>query len=446
MNSISLLHLHSLNSIINDIASAPSFQDLIYNPSQNFTRTSKFGLTNTIRFILASGPSTLKNEIRNYFEDSSNSVTAGAIVQSRAKIKPELFRFIFDEFNYKHPTLNTYRGYHLIAVDGSKINIPYNPKDTPSFHHGKPKDDGTYGKGYNQLHLSTAYDILNDRYLDAIIKDILDYDERKAMLDMVNRYNGKQAIFIADRGYEGANLIENLNRKTKFVVRVKDILSSGNSILKNFNLPDEEFDLDINFTFTNYNRKQYQLQNTKYKIIQKWQSFDFLNDSTNFYETAWRVVRFKIGNEYETIITNLDRNEFNALEIKELYHLRWNTETTFGHLKHSLNMTCFISKKKAFIHQEIWAKLTMYNVCALVITSLEKQRTHKRKKKHIHQINVSNAVHLLISTFRKMKRKGGIPPNLDASIIKETLPVREGRKYERSPHPHTYSASNYRHY
>ncbi|NBL00038.1 MAG: IS4 family transposase [Erysipelotrichia bacterium] len=446
MNNISLYHLNSLESIINDLSLAPCFDHLIYDSSKNFTRNSKFGLVNTIRFILASEPTTLKNEIKNYFEDSSNLVAAGAIVQSRDKMKPALFRFVFDELNRRNPISNVFKGYHLIAVDGSKLNIPYNPKDTSSFHRGKPKADGTYGKGYNQLHLSTAYDILNDRYLDALIKDILDYDERKAMLDMVKRYNGKQAIFIADRGYEGANLIENLKQMTKFVIRVKDIHSSGNSILKNSNLPDEEFDLDVHFTFTNYNRKEYQLQKEKYKITHKQQSFDFLDDTIHFYETSWRVVRFKIGNEYEAIITNLDRDEFPALEIKELYHLRWNTETTFGHLKHSLNFTCFISEKKEFIHQEIWAKLTMYNVCALIINSLEKQRTHKRKKKHIHQINVSNAVHLLISTFRKGKRTGGIPPDLDMSIMKETLPVREGRKYARSPHPHTYPASNYRHY
>ena len=42
-------------------------------------------------------------------------------------------------------------------------------------------------------------------------------------MEMADRCDGKQAIFIVDRGFEGANLFECLKRKTKFLVRVKDV-------------------------------------------------------------------------------------------------------------------------------------------------------------------------------------------------------------------------------
>ena len=61
-----------------------------------------------------------------------------------------------------------------------------------------------------------------------------------------------------------------------------------------------------------------------------------------------RVVRFKISDDtYESIITNLDESEFNIQDIKELYHLRWEIETSYRELKYHLDLNALHSKKKA---------------------------------------------------------------------------------------------------
>ena len=82
--------LLSLNSIIDSLPQHPEFNSLIYDSQKNFTRDSKFGFSNTVHFLFSAGPSTLKNELSSY---------SSVIVQSRPKIKPSLFRFIFDQFN-----------------------------------------------------------------------------------------------------------------------------------------------------------------------------------------------------------------------------------------------------------------------------------------------------------------------------------------------------------
>ena len=166
----------------------------------------------------------------------------------------------------------------------------------------------------------------------------------------------------------------------------------------------------------------------------------------SFYDTTWRIVRFKVEDAYEVIITNLDRETFSIDDIKYLYGLRWNTEVAFRYLKHGVNLTNFISRKKEFLHQEIWAKLIMQNLSSIITQQLEEKRENKKKKKHIHIINFNNAIHLITEAFKFFIRKGGIPPNLDTQISKETSPVRKGRKFARLPHPQTYSASNYRTY
>ena len=59
------------------------------------------------------------------------------------------------------------------------------------------------------------------------------------------------------------------------------------------------------------------------------------------------VVRFKISDDtYESIITNLDESEFNIQDIKELYHLRWEIETSYRELKYHLDLNTLHSKKK----------------------------------------------------------------------------------------------------
>ena len=102
--------------------------------------------------------------------------------------------------------------------------------------------------------------------------------------------------------------------------------------------------------------------------------------------------------------------------------------------------------KKDYIHQEIWVKLTLYNLSSLITNLLEYTRKEKKKKKLTHKINFSNVIHLITYSMKLVKRKGGIPPDLDAQIINDTSPVREGRKYKRIPHAQTYPASNYRAY
>lgn len=66
-----------------------------------------------------------------------------------------------------------------------------------------------------------------------------------------------------------------------------------------------------------------------------------------FYNMNLRVVRFPISdNDYECILTNLPDDEFLIVEIKELYALWWEIETSFRELKYAVGLTGFDSKKR----------------------------------------------------------------------------------------------------
>ena len=124
---------------------------------------------------------------------------------------------------------------------------------------------------------------------------------------------------------------------------------------------------------------------------------------------------------YETIITNLDQNLFPLPEIKQLYAMRWGIETSFRDLKHTLGLLHLHAKKVEFIHQEIFAKLTMYNFCELITQSVVIQQG---QRKYAYKVNFSDAVHVCFEFFL-----GKIPPpNVEAKLMRYISPIRPGRK------------------
>ena len=75
------------------------------------------------------------------------------------------FSIYFDELNKAFPPDNLYKGYHLIAVDGSEMQIPLDFSDPDTLHKSASK-----GKFLSAFHLNVSYDVLNHRYLDTIVQ------------------------------------------------------------------------------------------------------------------------------------------------------------------------------------------------------------------------------------------------------------------------------------
>ena len=408
-----------------------------------FTRRSKkLSFIDDMKLIISMGPSSIKEEMFDYFGLDINTVSAPGFIESRLKIKEEAFKYLLDYMNKAYPCNKTYKGYRLLAVDGSDITIPTDKNDCLSY-----ENNGDNKKGFNNLHLNSLYDILNNRYLDAIIQNLKEEDERLAMTLMSQRYIGNKAIFIADRGYVSYNLFEHIrNTGNYFLIRVKDI-DSKTSLTRRFkSLPSKGvFDEEVSITFTNKQTKEVLNNPNKYIPIMTNQHFDYLDENNHFYETNYRFIRIRIDGEdeqYETIITNLPKDEFTSSDIKELYKLRWCVEVSYKHLKYSVNLNALHSKRRDFIRQEIWARMVMFNISMIIIEEAYKHKFKKKDRKYEYQINITRAIHLIRDSINK--RKGGIPPNLLELIAKEILPIRPGRSFERRTRPHSFVNFGYR--
>ena len=394
------------------------------NPKKDFTRERKLSFQKTVSAILSFRGGTLNHDLLDFFRLDPALPSSSAFIQQRSKILPEAFETLFHIFTDEISQNNTYKGFRLLAIDGSDLQIASNPDDPDSFY-----SDAHDGKPCNLLHINAMYDLCQHLYLDAVVQKYRHKDESLALTTMVDRYQTKKALVMADRGFESYNNLAHIQEKGwSFLIRAK----SSSGIVSGFRLPDSDcFDVPFHLNITRSRTnviKELLLNKNAYKCIPQDARLDFIpakckrNEPAVFYPLHFRVVRFPISDtENEIIITNLDADEFPMEEVKRLYSMRWGIETSFRDLKYTLALRHLHAKKVEFILQEIFAKLIMYNFCELITRSVVIQQG---SKKHAYKVNFSDAVHICLQFFR-----GDIPPpDVEVLLLRFISPIRPGRK------------------
>lgn len=111
------------------------------NPDTDFTRNRKLDFQTTLKIILSMGSSSIRDELLKSNDFSADTPSASAFVQARSKIRPEAFKILFDDFNSRTLKERLYRGYRLLAIDGSELPIDNTIFDdeTTELRHGTKK-------------------------------------------------------------------------------------------------------------------------------------------------------------------------------------------------------------------------------------------------------------------------------------------------------------------
>jgi hypothetical protein len=419
-----------LSRLIERMKSSPA--DFFKNPGRDFTRERKLPFCEMVRLIIAIGGSSICNELLKAKGYSEETPTTSAFIQQRSKILPCAFEYLFREFTKECLEPETFRGYRLFAVDGSTLSIAPTAADDGTY---VPKESGK--TGFYALHMNAVYDLLSRVYVDALIQPRKQENENRAMADMIDRSktDGK-VIVIADRAYESCNIFAHAEQKGwKYLIRVKDVNSSG--ILSRIKLPQKaEFDVTVNRILTRRQTKEVKSNPDIYRFLPANVNFDYLTKQVNkhideVYPMTFRVVRFKVTDDlYETVITNLDENEFTPDDLKELYRMRWGIETSFRDLKYTIGLTSFHAKKRDFISQEVFARLLMYNFTEMVTSHVV---ISQADRKLTYQVNFTVAVIVCKRFLKSLSCE--TPPNVEALIRKNILPVRPGRNDKRKIRP-----------
>lgn len=421
---------HIKELLLSEIKATANHSDkYCYEPQRNFSRTRKLSFETVIKSIIGMESKSLTNELIDIFNSSTDMPSASAFVQQRTKIKPEALKAVFDRFTDRI-LKESMDNLPVLAVDGSDIQISTNPDDEMSYF------PGTNGqKPYNLLHLNALYDLKKHLYTDAVIQGRMNWNEHRALQEMVGRSSIPTALVIADRGYESYNNMAHIQEKGWFfLIRIKD---GKTGIKDGLNLPDQdEFDVGISLNLTRKQTneiKELLRDKNHYRLIPCTTSFDYLpkksrkTDPVQLYELKFRIVRFKITeNTYETILTNLDSASYSSEKLKKLYAARWGIETSFRSLKYTIGMLDFHSKKVMCIQQEIYAHLIMYNFAEMITSHVV---IEKKQRKYTYKANFSVAAHMC----RLFYHGKTASPNLETIIARNIIPVRTDRHRERTP-------------
>ena len=406
----------------------------LYN--QHFSRKRVLTMDVVIKLLISMQGGSLKKELY----DAGVAVTASAFVQQRDKIPSLVMEEVFERFNSRCKDEKTYKGYKVLAIDGTTINMARNPKSDSYV-----KNDST-PKGYNQLHVNPLYDVLNKTYHSCVIQPQPKQDEVGALTFMLKWYQFKEkTLIVADRGYESYNAFAHLQNTPNidFLIRVKQDRTAMREISK---LPMTELDTDVSFTITTTQTKED--KENGYILLQTRKSEDrvYSNktragrwDFPSPYPMTFRVVRFLLETgEYETLATSLPRS-FTLAEIKELYHARWGIETAFRELKYGLGLVNLHGKKDDFVKQEIFAAMTMSNFCSRIVNEVVLRKNDANI--HEYKVNMNMAIHICRQFFRT---KDADERQLLKDIARYTEPVRPGRRDERNIRAKSFTGFIYR--
>lgn len=439
MNSITNSNpIQMLNNLIEDTAS--NIQKYCKNPGKDFIRNRKLPPQKLLKLILEMEGNSINAELFKSFPNIEERMSASAFIQQRNKLKPEVFHDMLLKLN-NISNKKTFKGYQVVAIDGSDFYFPANPKSKCHVKNIQKCKDGTDAKDYCLLHANIMYDVLNKQYIDCLTgpKHGIGGNERLWGEKLIDNHVRSKQIVAMDRGYVSYNLIEHGNRSGGYYVLRSPIGNKDNSIPEIAMLPDKECDQWFNIPVTPYQRKKY--LNAGYrslKVIKKgYKSEDELtkkgketrNRHWDFEEACiirFRVIKIKINeegeNKWEVIITNLPSDKFSAKDIKDLYGKRWNIEISFRSLKYALGAIQFHSKQDDFVLQELYAHLIIYNIVAACGNEIE---LPNRITKYDYAVDFKMAVTVIRSFF---KNKIQSFQQLCSELSRYIQPIRPGRK------------------
>ena len=399
-------------------------------PEIDFTRNKKLPITTLLPFLVTQGSSSTKNELTEAYDFSALRPSSQAFIQQRAKLKPEGLQALFQKFNTSLDEFHPKGKYRFIAADGSSFTYSSSPKYSPDEFFSIQGDSS---KGCYSVHLVATYDLDTTFYTEGLIQPIHRKDEFGAFCTIVDRHplpnDGSSIVFLADRGFcSYNNMAHVIHRGQFFLFRAKDVLSRG--ILHNLDLPDSDsFDTSVKLVLVRKLSNKLILPDGCRRFIGKDQTFDYLEyGSSDFYELAFRVVRFKLpSGTFESLVTNLPEDEFSTEALEQLYHRRWNIETSFRDLKYTIGLTKFHASKPDFIYQEIWARLISYNFTEAVMRFAVVSQ--KKGNKYVYKVNFSAAVFDCRNYLRLAL--SGRSFDLIELLLRELIPIRENRSFSR---------------
>ena len=411
----------TLLSMIEEMGNHP--ERYAKNPGKDFTRRRSLTLPALMKLILTMDEKSVWKGLLGYFGNEIDTPSAGAFVQQRKKLLPRAFFELFHRFTDALDAPKRFRGYRLLAVDGTSLKSTSYPEDADAYRPGTERQHG-----WNLYHINALYDLENGIYTDALVQKEHTKNEDAALCEMAGRSAiPEPVILLADRGYEAYNSFARLEQRGwKYLIRLKD---RNRTYAYGITLPDQlEFDLPVRVTLGRLTVRQLERRGIPvpeaYCRLPNQVPFDDLEPgSAGFYLFSARIVRLLLHDgSTETLITNLDPAQSPPDVLRSLYARRWGIETSFRQLKYTVGMVHLHSKRPELILQEIMSAFIIFNFAQAAAWGVD---TTRGKSKYKRRVNFSDAVYFCCRVLR------GVLFDVIRFLERNLLPCRPDRSYPR---------------
>lgn len=434
--------LNSLSSFLNSEHLLPHARIL----NNSFSRTRKLPLSSTMFFSLFRHGSTISEDIDFIFQKMSAPPSKNAVLHRQSILNHDVWKAVLKKqislFYGAGLAQNRYKGYLLVAIDGSKVMLPESPALNQIF--GGPLNKACRTKEElitPSAHISAAYDPLNCQILDFIMEpyNVSEIPMMREHLDRLLPFlEGKKVLIMADRYYGSVELFRWCAlHGFDFLVRAK------NNFFKDLRGEIPEAIQDARFTVTL--NKPWIKRIKDPEIRQSFQEDpDVLlrlvrNDYS--YQQEDTAVRKKDKKRYKVYkhvdvhaeyFTSLPAGKFSREEILSLYHdKRWDVETCYDRLKNDVKLNQVHSRNPILIRNQFFAKVIFSNIAGILFNA-----ANDRIDSPKHLPNYKKIIQILYSfTIAEKIMKEKIRSTAINRIIKEAIRnkilIRKGRHVRR---------------
>ena len=335
-----------------------------HRAKNHFVRKRKLSLFQVIMYLLYTSKASMFQNLSRIREDLGNldfpDISKQALSKARQFINPALFQELYylsvDLFYKQLPSRKLWNGYHLFAIDGSKIELPNSKSNFEFFGEmfGYPDPNRRFTMGLGSI----VYDVLDDYIVHASFQRYLASERSAALehlhnLEDLNIYQNSVVIF--DRGYYSEDMFRYcVEHQHLCLMRLK----------QNYNIA-KKCSGDI-ITVLPGNEKD-RTEDTKIRVIEV-----ILNDGTKEY-----------------LATNLFDSHISQQMFRELYFYRWPVETKYKELKSRLAIEEFSGATTTSVLQEFYINVLLSNLSSLIKNQVDEeiQITAKSTNKYRYQAN-----------------------------------------------------------
>ena len=402
------------------------------NGNHAFSRKRKMPLKDMLLCCLSKKGLTTTFELRNYFKekgDLSMQLSVQGYLQQRKRLNPEIFpylnrKYLMDFYRSDEPRL--WKGYLLIAIDGSKAEVPNSKDNREAFGNSGNQHSG---KGQVRALVSGMYDVLNHFYLDIEIEHICisENELAKRNLKQLKKIGiRKPVVAVFDRGYPSLEFIDFLETEgIHYLIR----LSSNDYMAerKRMQSADEKVILKHSSARLQKIRKKH---SERYEQMQKKGS------------TLVRISKSTLpsGNEL-ALMTDLP-DIITAEELADLYYQRWEIEKKYNTLKNKMKFESVTGKATVYVHQDFWAQILVYNMVQDIRNSANEEAAaagRENRNKYPMHTKENVAIGLFKETMlkillepeekKRIKKLGELQEEMERYVLPiRELPGKERRK------------------